>query len=358
MAESSASDRSEQATPERLRKAREEGQIPQSHEVTTAVGMLAVVGFLAWGAPGLGRWCIQQFAQSFAWAGAPGDAVPLDQLLRQKGTESLLAMAPFLGVVSVASVAGSLLAGGWTFAPKAVQLNFGRLSPGQGLRELFSAKSSVQIVTSLTKLVVLSVLVWTYLRDRLGECFAVRWASPSEMLAQIAALGLGVLIRITAGLVVIAGAELVYQRYSYKKRLRMTRQEVKEERRQHELAPEVRGRIRSIRIAMARRRMLRDVPKADVVLANPTHVAVAMRYSPKEMQAPQVLAKGADLVSDKIKEIARAHNIPVIERPELARTIYATVEVGQTIPETLFVAVAEVLAMVYRLRGKRRDAVK
>ena len=134
----------------------------------------------------------------------------------------------------------------------------------------------------------------------------------------------------------------------------MTRQEVKEERRQHELSPEVRMRIRSVRFAMMRRRMLRDVAKADVVLANPTHVAVALRYRAADMAAPLVVAKGAELLCEKIKEIAREHNVPVVERPELARTIYAAVEVGGTIPETLFVAVAEVLAMVYRLRKQRR----
>jgi flagellar biosynthesis protein FlhB len=253
-------------------------------------------------------------------------------------------------LVRAGGVAGVLPAEG----PKAVKLNFSRLSPGQGFKQLFSSRSGIQIVTSLAKLVVLSIVVCRYLHDQLGQCLTTRWSSTGEIYALIAALGMGVLTRITIALCAIAGLELVYQRYSYKKRLRMSLQEVKEERRQHEVSPEMRGRIRSVRLAMMRRRMLREVAKADVVLANPTHVAVALRYRPADMAAPLVLAKGAELLCEKIKEIAREHNIPVIEKPELARTLYASVEVGQTIPETLFVAVAEVLAMVYRLRKQRR----
>jgi flagellar biosynthetic protein FlhB len=354
MAEGSAADRTEQPTPERLRRAREEGQVPQSQEVGSAVVMLAVLGFLSWFGPGLFHWCLVQCRQSFAWSGTPSAQAPVDVLLRQKGIEGLLAIAPVLAGILAASVAGCLLAGGWTFAPKAVKFNFSRLSPAQGIQQMFSGKSGIQIVTSLAKLTVLSVLVWRYLRDQLGQCLGLRWASTADMLTLIAQMGFGVLSRITIALCVIAALDLFYQRYSYKKRLRMSRQEVKEERRQHEVPPEVRGRIRSIRFAMMRKRMMRDVPKADLVLANPTHVAVALRYRPKEMAAPLVVAKGAELLCEKIKEIARQHNIPVVERPELARTIYAAVEVGQTIPETMFVAVAEVLAMVYKLRKQRR----
>jgi flagellar biosynthetic protein FlhB len=130
----------------------------------------------------------------------------------------------------------------------------------------------------------------------------------------------------------------------------MTRQEVKEERRLHELSPEVRGHIRAVQIELVRKRMMQEVPKADVVLANPQHVAVALRYEAKTMEAPMVVAKGAELLAEKIKEIARAHNVPVLERPELARAVYRTVDVGGAIPPSLFIAVAEVLAMIYRLR--------
>ena len=176
---------------------------------------------------------------------------------------------------------------------------------------------------------------------------------PAALLGEISRLGMGVMVRIAIGLSAIAGLELVYQRYSYKKQLRMSRQEIKQEQKQYELAPEVRGRIRQVQRQLAQRRMLQDVQHADVVLANPTHVAVALKYDSKKMQAPTMVAKGADLMSEKIKEIARSHNVPIVYRPELARAIFRTVDVGEPIPQTLFVAVAEVLAMIYRLKRVR-----
>ncbi len=144
-------------------------------------------------------------------------------------------------------------------------------------------------------------------------------------------------------------------RLSLERQIKSRKQEIKEERRQHEISPELRQRIRSIQIAISRKRMLVDVPKADVVVTNPTHVAVALLYDAQTMNAPQVLAKGAELLSEKIKDIARQHNVPVVEKPQLARTLYDTVDVGQSVPETLFLAVAEVLAMIYRIRGRRRS---
>jgi flagellar biosynthesis protein FlhB len=354
MAEGSAADRTEQPTPERLRRAREEGQIPQSQEAATALVMLALVGFLAWFGPDLFQWSLREFRRALSSAGVLSNATSLEATFSQRAADGLLAMAPILGGILAASVAGGLLASGWSFSPKAVKLNFSRLAPGQGLKELFSSRSGIQIVTSLAKLIVLSIVVWRFLQSRMDEFLVLRQVSISGLLARIAGLGFGVLVRITIALCVIASMEVFYQRWSYKRRLRMSKQELKEERRQHELAPEVRGRIRSIRMAMMRRRMLRDVAKADVVLANPTHVAVALRYRPADMEAPQVVAKGAELLCEKIKEIARQHNVPVVEKPELARAVYAAAEIGQTIPETLFVAVAEVLAMVYRLRKQRQ----
>ena len=164
---------------------------------------------------------------------------------------------------------------------------------------------------------------------------------------------LGLMIRVCLALLVIGIGDVLFQKWKYTKDLKMTKQEVKEERKQTEGAPEVKSRIRRIQIEMAMKRMLQEVPKANVVLVNPTHVAVALRYEAKTMEAPVLVAKGADHLSEKIREIARAYGVPILRRPELARTIYATVEPGSTIPETLYVAVAEVLAMIYRLRQKK-----
>jgi flagellar biosynthetic protein FlhB len=153
---------------------------------------------------------------------------------------------------------------------------------------------------------------------------------------------------------VLAAADVLYQKWKYIEELKMTRQEIKQEHRDTEGAPEVKIKIRKIQIQMTMKRMLQEVPKAKVILVNPTHVAVALKYDPPEMDAPIVLAKGADHLAEKIMEIARAHGVPILRRPELARTIYSTVEIGEPIPQNLYIAVAEVLAMLHRLRHRRK----
>lgn len=354
MPDQPASERTEQATPERLRKAREEGQVPLSREVPSALMIGALLILLSLLAGRLYRWFVVQVSGGFsARAGGALGSTHLLAILRDEAAEMLVVLLPFLAATAAVSVFASLLSSGWTFAPKAVQLRFHRISPVRGLKNLFSARSVVRLVLSILKLVFLGVIVYLYLRDKLGACYALRWTTAAGAVAGMAQLVFGLLARIALGILVIAAIDLLYQRWKHKRDLRMTKQEVKEERRQYELSPEVKGRIRGVQIEMVRRRMLQEVPKADVVLTNPTHVAVALRYDAERMEAPQVVAKGADHLAEKIKEIARAHRVPIRHRPELARALYATVEVGQPIPEALFVAVAEILAMIYRLRKQR-----
>ena len=173
------------------------------------------------------------------------------------------------------------------------------------------------------------------------------------MLAVTAKLILGLLIRVGIILLLIGIADAFYQKWKYIQDLKMTHQEAKKDRKDTEGSPELKGRIRRIQIEMASRRMLREVPKASVVLVNPTHVAVALRYESKEMESPMMVAKGADHLAERIREIARAYGVPIVRRPELARTIYSTVKPGDVIPQTLYAAVAEVLAMIYRLRRRK-----
>jgi flagellar biosynthetic protein FlhB len=351
MAEGSTADKTEQPTAERLRKAREEGQIPQSQEVGTALMVLGLVIALALGGPGLLRWSLGQMEGGLNCDAAGGPA-GIASVLQARAIDGLLAIAPFALAAAAVALLGSLISGGWNFAPRAVRWDVSRLSPGRALRETFSMRSGVQILAGLAKLTLLCVLSWRFLQDRLAKCLTLRWASTTTILGEISSMALGLIARLAAGLLLIAALELLYQRLHYKRRLRMSRQEVKEERRRYEAAPEVRARVRSIQIQMARRRMLKDVPRADVVLANPTHYAVALKYDGRSMKAPVVLAKGADFLAEKIKEVARANAVPVLERPELARTLHDAALVGEAIPEALFVAVAEVLALIYRLRGK------
>jgi len=356
MADKSASERTEKATPERLRKAREEGKVPQSNEVGSALMIIILLISLLLLAPSLYGW--------FNWQMQDGLSIPvkgalgpdaLIHILKTKASQALLASAPFFLAAAGMSIFASMVVGGWTFAPQAAKFKISRISPVNGLKSLFSLKSTVHLLISLAKLTFLLIIVYVYLKDKLPACLALQWTTASGSLVLIAKMVFGLVARIAVGLVAVAGIDLLYQRWNYKRDLRMTKQQVKEERRQHEISPELRQRIRSIQIAMSRKRMLADVPKADVVVTNPTHVAVALLYDAQTMNAPQVLAKGAELLSEKIKEIAREHNVPIVEKPQLARTLYDAVDVGQSVPETLFLAVAEVLAMIYRLRGRRRS---
>ncbi|MCK4276907.1 MAG: flagellar biosynthesis protein FlhB [Phycisphaerae bacterium] len=354
MPEKPASERTEQPTPERLRKARREGRVAHSNEVNSALMITMLLVALGLSAPYLYQWFVQQTQQGCLLRfERPMNTESVSQLLRTRGSESFMAVLPFLLGGAAVSVLGSLLVSGWAFSTKALRLNPERISPVNGLKNLISLRSVVHLLVSVAKLTLIAAIVYHYLHDKLGECMAIRWASPTAMVVITAKLIFGVVARIAVGLLGIAGIDMLYQKWNHKRQLRMTRQEVKEERREHEPSPEVRGRIRAVQLEMARARMLQEVAEADVVLTNPTHVAVALRYDAASMEAPQVLAKGPDLLCEKIKEIARAHNVPILYRPELARTIYATVDVGQGIPEMLFVAVAEILAMIYRLRNRR-----
>ncbi len=357
MADESASARTEEATPERLRKARREGQVAQSAELPSAMmlGMLVVV--LALTGASLYRGFVAQMRLGLACGGESAGAADFAGRMQMAATDGLAMILPFLLGGAAVSIMASLLASGWAFSPKSAAVKFERISPVKGLKNMFSLRSLVKLVISIAKLVVVSLIVYGYLNDRLDACVKLTWESPPELLAAISQLVLGLLVRVVIALAVIALADVLYQRWQHRRKLRMTVQEVKEERKEHEGSPETRSRIRGIQFEMARKRMLQDVPTADVVITNPTHVAVALRYEQGRMESPVVVAKGGDFLCRKIKEIAREHDVPVIEKPELARALYAAVKIGQPIPETLFVAVAEVLAMIYRLRKGGRNTL-
>ncbi len=354
MADKPAAERTEKPTPERLRKAREEGRVPQSAEVPSAliIGMLLTA--LAVMAPTLHRWFVCQVQQGLSCQHpGPASVHSFSALFRARAAQALMALLPFLLCGAAASVLASLVSSGWAFAPRAVRPKLERISPVQGLKNLFSARSAVRLVVSIAKLVVVLLICYWYLRGKLNRCLSLGQLSPEGALVAIAGLVFGLVLRVGVALLAIAGGDLLFQRWKYLRDLRMTRQEFREERRQHEPSPEVRGRIRAVQIELVKKRMLQEVPEADVVVTNPTHVAVALRYEAETMDAPQVVAKGGDLLAEKIKEIARTHDVPIVERPELARMLYETVEVGQSVPESLYLAVAELLAMIYRLRKKR-----
>jgi len=354
MAEKPAAERTEQPTPRKLQKARQKGHLPQSQELMAIVSLLILVAAVALSGPSLLQWFRAQVEHGMSCENAIfADTGTFLDFAGRKSVEMLLVICPILGVLFVGAIMAGIAVSGVSFSPEALIWKFDRLNPVEGLGKLVNVQSVVKLLASILKLFFVSLIVWLYLRSRLEALATLRWVGSAQMLAVVAKIILALLIRICLALLVIAVADALYQKWKYTQDLKMTRQEVKQERKQTEGSPEVKGRIRRMQIEISMKRMAEEVPKASVVLVNPTHVAVAIRYDAKTMEAPVMVAKGADHMAEKIREIARAYGVPVIRRPELARTIYATVKPGNPIPEKLYVAVAEVLAMIYRLRHKK-----
>jgi flagellar biosynthetic protein FlhB len=355
MAEKPAAEKTEQPTGRRIRKARREGQVPQSQEVGHVASIVVLVTMVAVLAPRLMQWLTIQMKQGMSGEiGIFANRGAFVGFINTKIVGSMLLLCPIFAALFAGSVMARFAVGGMNFTSKVIQPKFSMISPINGFQKLFNVKSAVHLLTSVLKLLFVSIIIWFYLRSRLEALAALRWAWSAQIIAAIAKIILGMMIRICVALLVIALADVTYQKWKYIQDLKMTRQEVKDEHKEVEGAPETKSRIRRVQYGIALKRMMQEVPKASVVLVNPTHVAVALRYEAKTMEAPLVVAKGADHLAEKIREIARAYGVPIVRRPELARTIYSTVDIGGPIPAALYVAVAEVLAMIYRLRHKKQ----
>jgi flagellar biosynthesis protein FlhB len=356
MAENDAEDhdRSEQPSAKRLDDARGRGQVPRSRELgMTAVVISGAAVLLA------GR---DYFASGSTQLFALGLSVPRSALLDAgsmlRGLESGVAaglwlIAPVLLATIVAAVLGSVALGGWSFSGEALMPNFGKLNPITGLGRIFSWSGLVELVKGIAKFAVVAIvtglLLWKLGADflALGTLTLEAAIAHSAWLAGICLMGLA------ASLLLIAAADVPFQLWHHRDQLRMTKQEVKDESKETEGRPEVRSRIRNLQRTIANRRMMAEVPKADVVAMNPTHFAVALRYDAGKMKAPRVVAKGADLMALQIRRIAEANNVPVFEHPQFARALYFTSEIGKDISPRLYVAVAQVLTYIYQITGRK-----
>lgn len=355
MAEKPAAEKTEQPTPKRLEKAREKGQVPQSQELSSVVGLFVLLLMVAALAPNLMEWARSLMKEGMSYErGVFSDQRAFIEFANGKTIEAVVVIFPILIALVAGAIGAGLAVSGVNFAPEAVRWKFDVLNPVSGFGNLINTKSFVKLVTSILKLVFVFLIVWFYLSDKIDVLIGLRWAWSMQILTMIGKITFGLCIRVCIALLAIAIADMMYQKWKYIEDLKMTRQEVKQERRDTEGSPEVKRRIRKVQLERSMKRMLQEVPKANVVLVNPTHVAVALRYDTKTMEAPMMVAKGADHLAEKIMEIARAYGVPIVRRPELARTIYSTVEMGQAVPQSLYVAVAEVLAMLHRLRVRRR----
>ncbi len=331
--------------------------MPQSQELATAITLIVLLLTLTLLAPGLFRWCRLKVETGLtAHSGAFTDPQTFVRFLNGGIIDTILVTLPVLAALMAAGILGSVVVSGWSFSPGALQFKWNAINPAAVIGNAMNPRSLARFLVSVAKLCFVSLIVWLYLRDKLETMAVLRWAWSTQIMAEIARIIFGLCLRVAIAVLIIGLADALYQKWQYIQELKMTRQEVRQERKDIEGSPEVKARIRRIQVEMSLRRLRQEVPKASVILVNPTHVAVALRYEPKTMDAPILLAKGADHIAERIVSIGRAYGVPIVRRPEVARAIYATVKPGRTIPEALYVAVAEVLAMLLRLRQRKRLA--
>ncbi|WP_194206587.1 flagellar biosynthesis protein FlhB [Superficieibacter sp. 1612_C1] len=353
MAEDS-DDKTESPTPQRLEKAREEGQIPRSRELTSLLILLVGVCVIWIGGESLARRLAALLSGGLRFDhGIINDPnLILGQIILLI-REAMFGLLPLItGVVIVALVAPVML-GGLVFSGKSLSLKLDKLNPLPGLKRMFSAQSVAELVKALLKAVLVGSVTGFYLWSHWPDMMHLISQSPLTAMGNALDLvGLCALL-VALGVIPMVGFDVFWQIHSHLKKLRMSRQDIRDEFKQSEGDPHVKGRIRQMQRAAARRRMMADVPKADVIVTNPTHYSVALQYDESKMSAPKVVAKGAGLVALRIRELAAEHRVPVLEAPPLARALYRHAEIGQQIPGQLYAAVAEVLAWVWQLKRWR-----
>ncbi|HJV88470.1 MAG TPA: flagellar biosynthesis protein FlhB [Noviherbaspirillum sp.] len=352
MAEDSDLERTEPASPRRLEQAREEGDVPRSRELATCTILLAA-GLAFWfSGKGIVRRLNHMLASGLSFERE--QAFDFNLLMMRLGFslgDVVIGLAPLAGILILVALGSPLLIGGWLFTTKALQPNFSRMNPLSGLGNMFSTRALVELLKAIGKTILVGSVAWLVVRSQVESMLSLSVEPVATGGAHLAHLLLTSFIAIVASLVLIALIDAPYQMWQYANKLKMTREEVRQEAKESDGDPQVKARIRQMQREMAKRRMMAEVPNADVVVTNPTHFAVALKYTEGKMRAPVVVAKGADEIAAKIREIAAEHKVALLEAPPLARALYRHAELGDEIPAALYTAVAEVLAYVFQLRA-------
>ena len=351
----SSQEKTEDPTSKRLEKSREEGDVPRSKELTTsALLLLGGVVLMTTGSAvtdtmmGIMRACFGASRELIY------DPQKILGLLGSAMYESLFVLVPFFAAVIVACIAGPTALRGFLWSSKALAPKLSRLDPLAGLKRMFSMNALVELVKSIAKVLVVVTTAFVTLKFMAKDILGLVYQPVDEAIYHSAFLCAIAILIISASTLIIAALDVPYQMYEHTKKLKMSMQDIKDEMKDSDGKPEVKGRIRQLQQEMAQKRMMAEVPKADVVITNPTHYSVALKYDPDNMATPICLAKGVDHVAMKIREIAKAHKVEMIAAPALTRAVYHTTEVNQEIPGGLYVAVARVLAYVFQLREHRK----
>ena len=352
MAEDSDLEKTESATGKRIQRAREDGKVVQSRELSTFIELMAAVLTLMM----LGSFYLEKLLGVMRHGITLDRATAFDTTLMmtrfmQETTDILLAFLPLLGLMVVATLAGPLLLTGWNFTWKPLTPDFAKFNPLTGLKRIFSLNGVVELIKSTAKAALIGgIAVWVIWRYK-DELFALATESLGASISHLSQLLFTTSLFLVSSLLLLVAIDVPFQLWQYAKNLRMTKDEVKQEAKEMEGDPQIKARVRAAQRAAARKRMMAAVPKADVIVTNPTHYAVALKYEEGRMGAPRVVAKGVGLLAERILELAREHTVPVLQAPPLARALYRHADIGDEIPQRLYTAVAEVLAYVYQLRN-------
>lgn len=352
-------EKTEPATQKKLTDARKEGQVAKSKEVGNALGLLALFLILKFWVGHMGTQFLEVFSAIYDkipaavvnWNGYLPERDML-QLFRQIMVEVLTIVAPIFAVAFVVAFLSDIIQVKWQVTGKPLKPKFSKLSPLNGFKRIFSVNSIMELFKAILKIILIGYVAYSFLKDKWPYLYLVYDMPLLQVIQLLGQLVTDLGIRISAVYIIIALADYIYQKVKFSKDMRMTKQEVKDEYKQQEGDPQVKGKIRQKMQEVSRRRMMQNLPQADVVITNPTHYAVAIKYDPAVADAPIVLAKGEDYLAQKIKEVAKENHIEIVENKPLARMLYANVDVGAVVPPELYQAVAEVLAFVYHLKGK------
>ena len=354
MAEQEGQEKTEVPTEKKRRESREEGQVAFSKELSSAALLAGIVLTLVATSPIILDAMRQTMSQIFQDL-AQRKELSIDSIFTLSGeilSIILPAFAPFVAVIIFVGIFASVLQVGVLITLKAIVPKFNKISPLTGLKRLFSSQSLADFLKSMAKLIIVGFVGYLTYIDKITELNGLSVSTPDFILIYNFTVVAEVAGKIVLALVAIAIFDYFYQRWHHEQQLMMTKQEVKDETKQTEGDPQLKVRIRQIQREMSNARMMQEVPKADAVIVNPTHFSVAILYDRDVMTAPEVIAKGADHLALRMRTVARENNVPILERPELARDLYANVEIGDDIPERFYKAIAEILAFVYRLRKR------
>ena len=358
MPEESGGEKTLPPSPTKRRKAREQGNVAKSQDLNSAWTLLTALLALHFVGPQTFRQLLASvehfYGDAYALVVAPHTA---QALLASTLIYMARCLLPFMVVLMIAGIAINLVQFGVIFAPQAVAPKLAKLNPISGFKKFASVRTFVELVKSVFKLVIVCAIVWVTVRNRWHELLVLMHLAPLDAVRGVAGIVVAVWWRVAMAMLLLGMLDYAFQRWQHDRELRMTVQEAREELRQLEGDPRIKQRIRQIQRRIAMQRMMAEVPTADVIITNPTAYAVALRYDVGEMDAPTVVAKGARRMAERIRDIAVEHDVPIVEKPELARALWRTVEVGQPVPENLFRTVAEVLAFVYRI-DRRADKIR